>query len=58
MDGTLLYSLYLFRQAFMFNNMGYAAAMAWVMLIMVGIMTAILFKTSKLWVFYESKGGR
>ncbi|GAA0137432.1 sugar ABC transporter permease [Paenibacillus sp. YSY-4.3] len=58
MDGTLLYSLYLFRQAFMFNNMGYAAAMAWVMLIMVSIMTAILFKTSKLWVFYESKGGR
>ncbi|MNJ67414.1 Lactose transport system permease protein LacF [compost metagenome] len=58
MDGTLLYSLYLFRQAFMFNNMGYAAAMAWIMLIMIGIMTAILFKTSKLWVFYESKGGR
>lgn len=58
MDGTLLYSLYLFRQAFMFNNMGYAAAMAWVMLIMIGIMTAILFKTSKFWVFYESKGGR
>ncbi|WP_055105294.1 carbohydrate ABC transporter permease [Paenibacillus ihumii] len=58
MDGTLLYSLYLFRQAFMFNNMGYAAAMAWIMLIMIGIMTAILFKTSKFWVFYESKGGR
>lgn len=58
MDGTLLYSLYLFRQAFMFNNMGYAAAMAWVMLIMIGILTAILFRTSKFWVFYETKGGR
>ncbi|MGG6312554.1 carbohydrate ABC transporter permease [Paenibacillus macerans] len=58
MDGTLLYSLYLFRQAFMFNNMGYAAAMAWVMLIMIGILTGILFRTSKFWVFYETKGGR
>ncbi|ASA26262.1 carbohydrate ABC transporter permease [Paenibacillus donghaensis] len=58
MDGTLLYSLYLFRQAFMFNNMGYASAMAWVMMLMIGIMTAILFKTSKSWVFYESGGGK
>lgn len=58
MDGTMLYSLYLFRQAFMFNNMGYASAMAWVMLILIGIMTAVLFFTSKYWVFYESEGGR
>ncbi|MGF7049390.1 multiple sugar transport system permease protein [Paenibacillus sp. DS2015] len=58
MDGTMLYSLYLFRQAFMFNNMGYAAAMAWIMLILIGIMTGIVFLTSKLWVFYESEGGR
>ncbi len=58
LDGTMLYSLYLFRQAFMFNNMGYASAMAWVMLIFIGIITFILFKTSKFWVFYESEGGR
>ncbi|MDN4619316.1 sugar ABC transporter permease [Paenibacillus sp. PsM32] len=58
LDGTMLYSLYLFRQAFMFNNMGYAAAMAWVMLIFIGILTFVLFKTSKMWVFYESEGGR
>ncbi|WP_458120196.1 carbohydrate ABC transporter permease [Paenibacillus sp. Z6-24] len=58
MDGTMLYSLYLFRQAFMFNNMGYASAMAWVMLIFIGVLTLILFKTSKMWVFYESEGGR
>lgn len=56
LDGTMLYSLYLFRQAFMFNNMGYAAAMAWVMLIFIGILTFVLFKTSKMWVFYESEG--
>ncbi|MGW9529803.1 carbohydrate ABC transporter permease [Paenibacillus terrae] len=58
MDGTMLHSLYLFRQAFMFSNMGYAAAMAWVMLIMIAILTAILFLTSKYWVFYETEKGR
>ncbi len=58
LDGTMLYSLYLFRQAFMFNNMGYASAMAWIMLIFIGVLTFILFKTSKFWVFYESEGGR
>ncbi|MFC0330438.1 carbohydrate ABC transporter permease [Paenibacillus sepulcri] len=56
LDGTLLYSLYLFRQGFVFTNMGYASAMAWVMLIIIAILTAILFKTSRFWVHYESKG--
>jgi len=58
MDGTLLYSLYLFTQGFSFFNMGYASAMAWIMLIIVGILTAIIFATSKFWVHYESEGGR
>ncbi|GIO87347.1 putative ABC transporter permease protein YesP [Paenibacillus faecis] len=58
MDGTMLYSLYLFRQAFMFNNMGYASAMAWVMLLIVSLLTAVLFLTSRFWVFYENEGGK
>ncbi len=58
LDGTLLYSLYLFIQGFEFFNMGYASAMAWIMLIIVGILTAIIFATSKLWVHYESEGGK
>lgn len=56
LDGTLLYSLYLFQKAFNFFQMGYASAMAWVMLIMVALLTLILFKTSSYWVHYESKG--
>ncbi|WP_193427218.1 carbohydrate ABC transporter permease [Bacillus haynesii] len=55
LDGTLLYSLYLFQRAFNFFQMGYASAMAWVMLILIGLVTFILFKTSSLWVHYESK---
>ncbi|WP_188498764.1 carbohydrate ABC transporter permease [Pullulanibacillus pueri] len=58
LDGTLLYSLYLFLQGFSFFNMGYASAMAWIMLIFVGILTGFIFLTSKLWVHYESEGGR
>ncbi|WP_042456051.1 carbohydrate ABC transporter permease [Neobacillus dielmonensis] len=58
LDGTLLYSLYLYLQGFEFFNMGYASAMAWIMLIIVGILTLIIFATSKFWVHYESEGGR
>ncbi|WP_078544588.1 carbohydrate ABC transporter permease [Litchfieldia alkalitelluris] len=58
LDGTLLYSLYLFIQGFEFFNMGYASAMAWIMLIIVGILTALIFFSSKFWVHYESEGGK
>jgi multiple sugar transport system permease protein len=58
LDGTLLYSLYLFIQGFEFFNMGYASAMAWIMLIIVGVLTVIIFVSSKYWVHYESEGGR
>jgi multiple sugar transport system permease protein len=55
LDGTLLYSLYLFRRAFVFYDMGYAAAMAWILLAIVAVLTALVFFTSKYWVFYETK---
>src|SRR5690625_3381858 len=57
MDGTLLYSLYLFKQGFEYFNMGYASAMAWIMLIIIGIFTSIIFMSSRFWVHYESEGG-
>jgi multiple sugar transport system permease protein len=55
LDNTLLYSLYLYRRAFVFFEMGYASAMAWVMLIIVGVIALVIFKTSTYWVHYESK---
>ncbi|UUZ89334.1 sugar ABC transporter permease [Paenibacillus sp. P25] len=58
LDNTLLYSLYLYRRAFVFFEMGYASAMAWVMLLIVGIITFVIFKSSVYWVHYESKGER
>lgn len=53
LDNTLLYSLYLYQKAFRFFDMGYASAMAWVMLIIIALITFTLFKLSKLWVHYE-----
>ncbi|TVY08896.1 carbohydrate ABC transporter permease [Paenibacillus cremeus] len=56
LDNTLLYSLYLYRRAFAFFEMGYASAMAWVMLLIVAAITFAIFKSSKYWVHYEAKG--
>lgn len=55
---TMLYSLYLFKRAFEFFDMGYASAMAWFILIIITAMTGLLFFTSRFWVHYESKGDR
>jgi multiple sugar transport system permease protein len=57
LDTTLFYSLYLYRRAFETFHMGYASAMAWIMLLIIAALTALSFKLSSFWVFYESKEG-
>ena len=52
-DSTLFYTLYLYQEAFAYFRMGYAAALAWVLLIIIGCFTALSFLTSKYWVHYE-----
>lgn len=49
---TNFYTVYLYTRAFTNNQMGYASAMAWVLLVAVGILAFILFRTSKSWVHY------
>lgn len=51
MDSTLFYALYMYQQTFTFSNGGYGSAMAWSMLIFIGLMTLLLFKTKKFWVY-------
>ena len=53
MNTTLFYAVYMYQQSFSFNNAGYASAMAWTMLIMIGVTTLILFKTKKFWVYEQ-----
>ncbi|MAO81930.1 MAG: ABC transporter permease [Nocardioides sp.] len=52
-DSTLFYTLYLYQQGFSQLNMGYASALAWVLVVALGILTAIFFATSRFWVHYE-----
>lgn len=51
-DSTLFYSLYLYIKGFKELDMGYAAAMAWILLILIAVQTAFLFWLSRKWVFY------
>jgi multiple sugar transport system permease protein len=52
-DSTMFYSLYLYQRGFGEFEMGYAAAMAWLLVVIVGALTAINFWASKYWVFYD-----
>ena len=54
-DSTLFYSLYLYEEAFANFRMGYASALAWILLFIIAIFTAIAFGTSKYWVYYEDE---
>jgi multiple sugar transport system permease protein len=48
----MFYTLYLYQRGFVQFQMGYAAAMAWLLLIIIAVFTAVNFYLSKHWVFY------
>lgn len=50
-NSTLLYTVYMYQQSFEFYNTGYGAALAWVMLLLIGLITLFLFATKKFWVY-------
>ncbi|MDR0925814.1 MAG: sugar ABC transporter permease [Hungatella sp.] len=52
LNSTLFYTLHLYLQGWTYHEMGYASAMAWVLLIIIGSFTAVIFGSSKLWVSY------
>jgi multiple sugar transport system permease protein len=51
-DSTLFYTLYLYQRGFTRLDMGYAAAMAWVLVVVLAIFTAVMFATARFWVHY------
>ncbi|WP_232662341.1 carbohydrate ABC transporter permease [Pseudonocardia sp. TRM90224] len=57
-DSTLLYTLYLYMRGFGDFQMGYASAMAWVFLVALGVVTALVFRSGSLWVHYADEGDR
>jgi multiple sugar transport system permease protein len=55
LDSTLFYVLYIFRQAFEYFNMGYASALAWVLFVIILVLTLLVVRTSDRWVYYEGE---
>lgn len=52
-NATLVYGLYIYRTAFINFQMGYASALAWVLLVVIIIITVIQFTVARYWVYYE-----
>jgi pectin-derived oligosaccharide transport system permease protein len=54
-NSTLLYTLYIYQQAFTQFHMGYASAMAWLLVLIIAGLTALAFGTSGRWVHYAGE---
>jgi multiple sugar transport system permease protein len=50
---TLFYTLYLYQEAFAYFRMGYAAALAWILVLIIAFFTAFSFLTARYWVHYD-----
>ncbi|MBN2983058.1 MULTISPECIES: carbohydrate ABC transporter permease [Cohnella] len=58
MNSTLVYAVYLYERAFSRYQLGYASALAWIMLVVIAVIAGLIAATSKYWVFYETDAGR
>ncbi|MEO3943897.1 sugar ABC transporter permease [Gorillibacterium sp. CAU 1737] len=52
---TYTYALFLYEKAFSQFQMGYASALAWILLVIIALFTLLNFAASKYWVFYETE---
>jgi multiple sugar transport system permease protein len=52
-NSTLFYTLYLYQEAFGFLRMGYASALAWILVVIIAGFTALSFFSSRFWVHYD-----
>ena len=52
-DSVLFYTLYLYQQGFAYFRIGYASALAWILLLTIAAFTALAFLSQRYWVYYE-----
>jgi multiple sugar transport system permease protein len=57
-NATLVMGLYIYRTAFKFLDLGYASAMAWVLLVVIMLITLVQFVAARFWVYYEGDPAR
>jgi multiple sugar transport system permease protein len=55
-NATLFYVYYLYRTAFTLLRMGYASSLAWVLFLLIVLLSILVFRSSRHWVYYESEG--
>ena len=53
-NSTLMLGLYIYREAFEYFDMGYAAALSWAMFLLIGAATAVQFAFARRWVYYDA----
>lgn len=58
LNSTYMYGLFVYNNAFKNQRLGYAAANAWFMFVVIVILTAVLFYTSRYWVYTKRDTGR
>ena len=51
-NASLLFVLYLYRKAFQQSQMGYASALAWVLFVIIAVLSFVVFRSSSRWVYY------
>jgi len=52
---TMFYNLYLYKTFFTYQNMAYGSTMAWLMFVIILLVTLVLFRTAKHWVYYAGE---
>ena len=52
---TLFYNLYLYKTFFVYQNMSYGATLAWVLFLIIFLVTITLFATARYWVYYAGE---
>ncbi len=55
LDSTLFFVLYLYRKAFQEFQMGYASALAWVLFLIILVLTILVVRSGQWWVYYEGE---
>lgn len=54
-NASLFYVLYLYQKAFKYLQMGYACALAWILFAVILVLTLLVVRSSKTWVYYEAE---
>jgi multiple sugar transport system permease protein len=57
LNSTYMYAMYLYQRAFGRFEMGYASALAWILLVIIGMFTLSIFASTRYWVHYETEAG-